>query len=347
MIHHSKPTLDIKDAVLFKPVLESGLLAAGRMVAGFEGMFARFVKTKGAVAVNSGTSALHLSLLALGVGRGDEVIMPSYACTALLDAVNYTGAGPVLVDVEYDTCNISLGQVKKKLTRRTAAIIMPHMFGLPCDIGEILDLGVPVIEDCAQSLGAKYKNRPTGSFGVLSVFSFYATKVMTTGYGGMVASGSDRLLGKIRDLVSQDKRESYKTRYNSRMSEIQAALGIRQLKGLPGFLTKRKQLALVYTKCLAGCGFELPAQKDDREHIFYRYVIKSDNPARLKKHLAQNNIEVIPPVHKPLHRYLRMGAGGFGATEKIFNSIISLPIYPSLKRSEQEKVMTVLRRASK
>ncbi len=345
-MHHSKPTFCKKDANLFKPIFESSQIASGDVVRGFEKRFSNYIGCAGAVATNSGTSALHLSLLALDISKDDEVIIPSYVCVSVLDAINYVDAKPILVDIDYSTFNISLKDTKRKITKKTKALIIPHMFGLPCDIDGFLKLGVPIIEDCAQSLGAKYKDGLTGSFGLISIFSFYATKLITTGYGGMAVSDSKELLDKIRDLNEPNKSQNYKIRYNYKMSELQAALGINQLKNLRNFIKKRKDMARAYTLALSCYNLELPAKKDDRDRVFYRYVIKTKNAAFIKKHLKKNGIEVIPPVYKPLHRYLLMDKSNFPNTERVYREVISLPIYPALKKEELLKVIRVLRKAS-
>lgn len=344
-IHHSKPTFYKKDANLFKSIFESSRIASGDIVRDFEKRFSNYIGCAGAIATNSGTSALHSSLLALNIGKDDEVIIPSYVCVSVLDAINYINARPILVDIDYDSFNISAKDTKRKITKKTKALIMPHMFGLPCDIDGFLKLGVPIIEDCAQSLGAKYKNRPTGSFGLISIFSFYATKLITTGYGGMVVSDSKKLLDRIRDLNEPNKRRNYKIRYNYKMSELQAALGINQLKNLRNFIKKRKEVARAYTLALSRCNLEIPAKKDDRDHVFYRYVVKTEKAAFIKKQLKKNGIEVIPPVYKPLHRYLSMNKNNFPNTERVYREVVSLPLYPALKKEEFLKIVRVLRKA--
>lgn len=340
-IRHSKPTLYKEDTGIFKSIFQSSNIASGGLVRDFEKRVSDYINCAGAVATNSGTSALHLSLLASGIKKGDEIIMPSYVCASLLDAVNYVEAKPVLIDSDYDTFNISAKETKRKLTKGTKAIIIPHMFGLPCDIDELLRLGPPIIEDCAQSLGAKYRGKMTGSFGLISIFSFYATKLITTGYGGMAVSNSKSLLGKIRDLNEPDKRQDYKIRYNYKMSDLQAALGIEQFKNLESFIKKRKKIAEAYALALSGYDLKLPTEKRDRDHIFYRYVIKTKKAGSIKKHLEKNGIEVIPPVHKPLHKYLSINKKDFPNTERIYKEVVSLPIYPALKKEEFSRVIRV------
>ena len=184
MIPHSRPTLDQKEELAVAAILSSGQVVQGEETQRFETALASEIGVVGAAAVSSGTAALHLALLALEIGEGDEVVIPSFVCPALLNAIRYVRATPVLADINREAFNIDVRDLERRLTGKTRAIIVPHMFGLPADIDDITALGIPVIEDCAQSLGSRYRGAPTGSFGVLSVFSFYATKVICTGEGG-------------------------------------------------------------------------------------------------------------------------------------------------------------------
>lgn len=240
MIPHSKPFLDRDDEIAVLDVLKSGHLVQGEKVAVFEKDVASFIGATDGVALNSGTAALHLSLVALGVGKGDEVVLPSYVCTALLNAVHYVCATPIIADIDPRTFNMDAQDARNKITKRTKAIILPHMFGLPADVDAFLSLGVPVIEDCALSIGSRFNGRMAGSFGVLSVFSFYATKMLATGEGGMVVSERGDLLDRIRDLRDYDETPEYAIRYNYKMTDMQAALGIRQLEKLPVFYPQKE-----------------------------------------------------------------------------------------------------------
>ncbi|MDP3286082.1 MAG: DegT/DnrJ/EryC1/StrS aminotransferase family protein, partial [Desulfobacterales bacterium] len=223
IIPHSRPTIDQEETAAVVSVLQSGQLAQGEQVLYFEKALALLIGVVGAVAVSSGTAALHLALLALEIGEDDEVVIPSFVCPALLNAIRYVRAVPVLADINPETFNMDVRDLRKRLTGKTKAIIVPHIFGLPADIREIVSLGVPVIEDCAQSLGSRYEGSPAGSFGALSVFSFYATKVICTGEGGMIASGDSQLLGKIRDLRDYDEKDDGRLRYNYKLTDLQAA----------------------------------------------------------------------------------------------------------------------------
>lgn len=328
LIPHSRPTVDRRDIRAVADVLRSGCLAQGEQVRRFEEGVASFLGRRGGVATSSGTSALHLALLALGVRPGDQVIVPSYACVALLHAIQYVGADPRLADIDPDTYNLCPRAARRRLTRKTRAVIVPHMFGMPADLDEIVSWGVPVIEDCAQTLGATYRGRQAGAWGVLTVCSFYATKVLTTGEGGMLLSDSDTLLRKARDLRDYDGRATLRVRFNYKMTEMQAALGRSQLRRLPAFLERRQGLAARYTAALRGLPVRLPAVPPDRTHIFYRYVIGVQDAANLVRRLRARGIECKPPVTGSLHRYL--GQDGCPAAEAASRTAVSLPLYPSL-----------------
>lgn len=341
IISHSKPTLDQYDYRSVMDVLKSGHLVQGEQVARFEKALSSFIGVKSGVAVSSGTAALHLSLIALGAGKGDEVIIPSYVCSALLNAVLYVGAVPVLADIDRVTFNISVDDLKKKITKRTKTIIVPHMFGLPANIDEIISLGISVIEDCAQSIGSRYKSGYTGGFGVLSIFSFYATKMLSTGEGGMVLSNDDDLIKTVRDMRDYDEKENYSVRYNYKMTDFQAALGISQLKKLPLFIERRRQIAGLYNEALEEMTFPIPAVPEGREHIYYRYVVLDRNHLEFMEAMQKKGIDCKMPVFKPLHKCL--GLSGFPVTDEIFQQAVSIPIYPSLSDDEVRKIIDAMK----
>lgn len=342
-IPHSKPTVGKDEARGIQEVLASGRIATGEEVARFEQEMASYLGLRGGVATASGTAALHLSLLTLGVKEGDEVIIPSFTCSALLNAVHYCRATPVVVDIDEETMNISFSATHKALSKRTAAIVVPHMFGHPVEnINDFLSFGPPVIEDCAQSLGATSHGTMTGTIGAIAMLSFYATKVITTGQGGMVVSQDEDLLERVRDLREYDKKSEYKIRYNYCMTDVQGRMGRIQLKKLPLFLEARLKRAQWYEKYLSGLeGVVLPRQKG----IHYRYVIKITN-GRLHnalEQLHQNGIEAQRPVFSPLHRYLNLD--GFDITEQVFSEALSLPLYPRLTAEEVRYTARYLSRA--
>lgn len=341
-ISHSMPTLGKEEAGGLREVIAAGRIATGEEVSKFEQAIADYLGLRGAVATSSGTAALHLTLLALGVKGGDEVIIPSFTCSALLNAVYHCRAVPTIVDVDENTMNISLAATRTALTKRTTAIIIPHMFGHPVeDMDDFLALGPPVIEDCAQSLGATSGGRITGTWGAAAMFSFYATKVITTGQGGMVASPNEKILERVNDLREYDKKDDYKVRYNFCMTDLQGRMGSIQLGKLPSFLKTREERAQLYDKHLRGLeGATLPGPGG----IYYRYVvrIKGGGLDQVIERLHREGIEAQRPVFRPLHRYL--GLDGFEATEKVYAEALSLPLYPRLTADEVQHIARCLRR---
>lgn len=370
MIKHSCPTIGQPEAQALNSALKSKYLAQGDAVRRFEDSVVRHLGNKNikAIAVNSGSSALHLALLSLGISKGAEVILPSYACSAVLNAVNYTGAKPILADINENSFNISVESVKRKITKRTKAIIVAHLFGFPAEMNKFLSLSIPIIEDCAQSIGATYKNKQVGTLGKLAAFSFYATKMLTTGYGGMVISKDNKLAEKIRDLIDYDNRNDYITRYNYQMSDLSASLGLAQLKQLNQFIRRRRKIAAHYTRHLSALNLSslvLPTEQPNTTAIFYRYVIRHPKADKIILRLNRAGIEAKKPVYKPLHRYFGltplerpvMSSSGkilssplslnfltglnprdFPNAEQAHRSAISLPIYPSLTDKEQNYI---------
>jgi dTDP-4-amino-4,6-dideoxygalactose transaminase len=342
VIPHSRPTLDESDVFSVSEVIRSGRITQGELVEKFEKKVAKFIGLDGAVATNTGTSALHLSLIAVGIKKGDYVAIPSFVCAALLNAVKYVGAHPLLVDIDPETYNIDVRDLKKRIKKSTKAIILPHQFGLPADIDEILSLGIPVIEDCAQAIGAVYKGKKAGSFGRLSCFSFYATKVLSTGEGGMVASDSKNLLKKIRDLRGYDNKKNYTVRYNYKMTDIQAAMGIAQLKKLNAFLLKRVNIAKRYSSELQEFCNVPSVRYKDRKHIFFRFPIQiQGSVSKALNFFSERGVTCARPVFKPIHKYLQIN--GFPNTDTVWNNTISIPIYPSLTDKEICKILDVLK----
>ncbi|MHB8771657.1 MAG: DegT/DnrJ/EryC1/StrS family aminotransferase [Syntrophales bacterium] len=337
MIPHSCPTLDREEAAAATRVLMSGQVVQGEEVRNFEEAVASLVGVGGAAAVSSGTAALHLALLALGVGEGDEVVLPSFVCTALLNAVRYLCATPVLADIDGETFNIDPRDVKRRLTKKTKAVIVPHLFGLPADVEEIVALGIPVVEDCAQALGSTRRGVPAGSFGALSVFSFYATKVICTGEGGMVAGNERTLIEKVKDLRDYDGKEDGSLRYNYKLTDLQAALGSVQLRKLPGFIGRRRAIARRYDESLRGYGLSLPVCPPENESISYRYVVRTERLRELLDAGQAAGIAYRRPVFKPLHRYL--GVTGCPQSEEAFRTAASVPLYPSLGDGDVQDIV--------
>lgn len=299
----------------------------------------------GAAAVSSGTAAIYLALRALGVGPRDEVLMPSYVCSALLQATEAAGATARLVEVDPDTFNLSPADTRRRLRRRTKALIVPHLFGLPADLDELLALGPPVIEDCAQTIGVSYHGRPVGSFGAAAVCSFYATKLVAAGEGGMVASASSALLAKVRDGRTYDERRRYTPGFNFKLSGLHAALGLNQLRRLPRMVLRRRRIARRYDRALAGLPWHRPAWPADRGHAYYRYVVRiSGGVDRVMARLLADGVTARRPVFRPIHRDL--GQTGFPVTDRLWREALSLPIYPVLTERELRRIVAAVTRAA-
>jgi dTDP-4-amino-4,6-dideoxygalactose transaminase len=343
-IPHSRPFLDDDEIRALHSILTSGQIAQGPQVKNFEEELGSFHGLLPGVATSSGTTALHLALLSLGIGPGDEVLLPSYVCSAPLHAIYHSGATPVLVDVDPKTGNMDPKDLKRRLTPQSKAIIAVHLFGLPANLNKILGLGLPVIEDCAQALGAELGSEKVGTLGNVGVCSFYATKIITTGEGGMLLTDDLALLESARDHRDYDKKTDFKVRFNYKMTDLQAALGRSQLQKLDSFLAQRGTLAGVYDEQLATLPCTLPPSQEGR--VYYRYVIsiKGDITELIQK-LLKMGIEVARPVYRPLHRYFNLE--GYAGAEMAWKSHLSLPIHPSLASQDVHRVCHALQQALK
>jgi perosamine synthetase len=342
MIPHSKPLIDQDDIAAVSDVLASGNIAQGVKVNEFEQAVSQFVGTKFGVACSSGTSALHLALISIGVGPGDEVVMPSYVCSSPYFATLHAGAVPKLADINFLDFNISVESVRKQLSEKTKAIIVPHMLGEAAEIDELLALGVPIVEDCAQSLGAQYKGQKVGSFGTVSAFSFYATKMITTGEGGMVLTNEPEFYSKLVECRDYDKKSLSSTKYNYKMTDFQAALGLSQLKKLRHFIERRRQIAYAYDTSFSDCNIELLLDNPSKKSVYFRYVIKVSNRDWVQQEAKNSGLICEKPIFRSLHTYL--GLHGYPNSDRATEKSLSIPIYPSLANDEIEKITQTLRR---
>jgi dTDP-4-amino-4,6-dideoxygalactose transaminase len=340
MIPHSKPTLDEDDACAVAEVVRSGFIAQGEKVLAFEAKAARLAGKKFAAAVSSGTAGLHLSLLSLGISPGDSVALPSFVCSSLLHALGMVGAKPLLVDIDPATFLMDTVDMERRVKHGAKAVIVPHPFGFPEEMETLQRLGIPVIEDCAQSIGARLGGRPVGAFGEISLFSFYATKVMATGEGGMACSDSLETISRIKDWREYDNKGDLTQRFNYKMTDIQAGLGLSQIKKLPGFVERRREIARLYDQRFAALPVILPPRMSGREPIFFRYVLQLRDGSRVEEFLSsarEKGVACMRPIFKPLHRIL--GLSGFPGTDTAWDRSVSIPIYPSLKEEEIETII--------
>ncbi|MGA1867603.1 MAG: DegT/DnrJ/EryC1/StrS family aminotransferase [bacterium] len=348
-INHSNPSIDAAEVSAVSDILLSGHLATGEEVEKFEQEMSEYFDVVGSVAVSSGTAALHLALLALEVREGMEVIIPSFCCASLYHAVIYTGASPVFADCDPTTFLLTYDSIKAQITPKTGCIILPHMFGLPAAIDEILQLGIPVIEDIAQAMGAKYKGEKTGGLTDMSITSFYATKMMTTGTGGMVLSNNQKLVDKVRDLNGVDKKKDLTMRMPYVMNDLQAGIGRCQLKKLEGFVATRRELASYLNNALGSAPVILPSDLPGREHTFFRYCLQLEKDAQsVVEFLNAHDIEAGRSIFYPLHRLQASRSKNMHylkGTDKAWQNTISLPLYPALTKEALEYEASVLRDA--
>ena len=341
MIPHSKPTLSDRDIEAVVNILRSGMLAEGSLCAEFEKEFAAYLDAAGAVAVSTGTLAIQLALLALGLGPGDKVLMPTFMSRAPLDACFAIGCQPVPVDSDLDY-NMN-PELLAPLAKDAKAIIAPHILGITTDIRAIREFGVPVIEDCAHAIGGTFQGQRLGTFGDITIVSFHATKVMTTGEGGIVSSCRTDIVDKIRELKLNDNGE-FGGRYLYPMTDMQAALGMSQLKQLDSFIEKRRQVADRYFSELKDVNCRLPFDLQNKS-IFYRFPIQSDFQAEeLIERFAAYGIHVRRPVCILLHHLLQRDASEYPIAEGLVEKTISLPIYPALRSEEMERIVEVTRK---
>ena len=332
-IPHNRPTLGSAEERAAGRVIASGWLAQGAEVEAFENeMCAHLGLPPGhAVATSSGTAALFLALWALGA-RDRRVACPVYACRALTDAIAFAGATPVLIDTEPDRPNADIAAMAHA---DAALAIVPHMFGLPADVAKLG--GMPLIEDCAQALGASVGGAPVGIAGKIGIFSFYATKVITSGgQGGMLVSRDLATVDAVREFREFDLRRDARPRFNFQMTDLAAAIGRAQLAALPSFLARRSAIFAKYREE----NLELVDAACNSMPIRYRAVVRSANPRRLIEELARRGITAIVPVEA---RELLGSAEQFPRAAAFANSTVSLPNYPSLQDEHVSHIAASLR----
>lgn len=349
----------IKENVLseLENVFEKGCFILGPNVKNFEENFAGFCDAKYGIGVNSGTDALYMGLSALGIGKGDEVIVPTHTFIASALAISYTGAKPVFVDIEDVTYNINPDDVEKAITPQTKAIMPVHIYGQSANINEILAIakkhGLKVIEDAAQAHGAKYNDRRIGAFGDVACFSFYPTKSLGAfGDAGMVVTNSeevrDRML-MLRDYGRKGRYEHVMKGHNSRLDTVQAVVLAEKIKYLDEWNAMRVQKAAIYQELLNGVnGVILPTAKDDRTHVYQTYAIRLKNREEVMDKMKEKGVTTLIHYPIPLHlqeAYKELGysRGDFPVAEEVTSEICSLPMFPHITREQIEEVCTVLK----
>lgn len=336
-------------------VLLSGRLILGESVKNFEEAFAGYCGVKFAVGVNSGTDALFLSLRALGVGAGDEVITVANTAVPTVSAIVAAGATPVFVDIDPASYLMDPSLLDEVITEKTKCIIPVHLYGQCVNMDAVRQTadtrGLKIIEDCAQSHGASFNGKKAGAMSDLAAFSFYPTKILGGyGDGGMVATDDEALYKKLRRLRYYGMETTYFAEehgYNSRLDELHAEILLRKLSHINEYIARRKKLALQYDQLLAGTGLSLPKVIDGSEHVYHLYVCR--HPQRDKIISLLNSKEISAGIHYPWpihtmkgYTYLGYKEGDLPHTEKASREIFSLPMYPSLTNEEQHIVISAL-----
>ena len=377
MISYGRQLVDDDDIRAVRDVLISDWLTTGPKVEEFEKAFARAVGAKETVAVSSGTAALHAAMFALGIGSGDEVIVPAMTFAASANCVVFQGGKPVFADVDPETLLLDPKQVEKKITSHTRAVISVDYAGQPCDYDSLREItdryGIKLVDDACHALGGSYKGRSVGSLGDLNTFSFHPVKHMTTGEGGMIATDNGQLAERMRLFrnhgIASDHRqretagswyyEMVDLGYNYRITDIQCALGLSQLKKLPRFLARRRQIAAQYDREFGAIAEIHPLGKSQEAlHAYHLYVVKTIFPGRKDgreeffRRMRQKGIGVnvhYIPVH--LHPFYRerfgTAPGLCPIAEAEYEKIVSLPMYPAMDDEAVDKVITAVKKTVK
>jgi dTDP-4-amino-4,6-dideoxygalactose transaminase len=357
MIPIAKPIIGEDEISAVVEVMRSGVIAEGQKVKDFETAFADYVGTSYAVAVNSGTAALHAALLAHGIGNGDEVITPPFTFAATSNSVLFTGAKPVFADIKEDTFNIDPERIIEKITPKTKAIIPVHLYGQSADMKSIMEIAhdhdLVIIEDACQAHGATFEGKKVGSFGT-GTFSFYPTKNMTTGEGGIITTDDKTIAEKAKMIRSHGSRQRYYHEmlgYNLRMTDIAAAIGLVQLKKVDGFNDSRIKNAQYLSKSLNDIKeISLPYIDRRCKHVFHQYTVRIRNDisrdeivSLLNKKGIGTGIYYPLPIHKQPY-YKDLGySDSLPVSEKVSEEVFSLPVHPSINKTDLDTISEILR----
>jgi dTDP-4-amino-4,6-dideoxygalactose transaminase len=351
VIRLARPDVGRSEAEAVAEVLESGYLTMGPKVEEFEAELARVCEVDHAVAVSSGTAALHLAVLALGLREGDEVLVPAYTFPATANVVALAGARPVLVDVDADTMNIDLDRAAAAVTPRTRAVLAVHLFGRPLEweaLEAAMPEGVALLEDAAGALGARRQGRPCGGLGLLGCLSFHPRKVVTTGEGGAVTTRDPEIADAIRRLRHHgiEPRGDFEIAapgFNYRLSDILCAVGIPQVRRLDDLLAARRRVADAYSQRLAGV-VEAPAAEDGDTHGWQAYVVRVDRRDEVLASLREEGIEAQIGTYA-LHRLAAYrGQGDFPGADACYERALALPFHTRLADSDLDRIARAMTR---
>jgi perosamine synthetase len=347
-----------------KKVLSSGMLAQGKLVEEFEHKFARYVGVKYAVATSSGTAALHTALASLGIGKNDEVITTDFSFVSSASSILMQDAMPVFCDIDAVTYNVSSDLIEEKITNRTKAILPVHLYGHPCDMKEIMEIArdhnLFVVEDACQAHGARFHDRMVGSFGNVGVFSFYPTKNMIVGEGGMITTDDVEVAKKAKVFRNHGQSERYLHEvlgYNYRMTDVAGAIGLEQLRRLDEFNMRRIQNADFLTRCIEKEGLVLPHKREGVKHVFHQYTIRVETGFPLSRdelagYLKTKGVGCGIYYPLPLHRQPLFRNRGYtdGTVHcpvacEMSEKVLSLPVHPGVSSDDLEYIVECINMA--
>ena len=355
----AKPDIKKEEIEAVIATMKTGWVTQGKKVEEFEKVFARFCDSKYGIATSSGTTALHVALASIGIQKGDEVITTPLSCVSTANPILYLNAKPIFADVEPTTLNLNPTTVRKKITKKTKAILPVHMFGHPIDIDPIMEMAekhdIYVVEDAAHALGAKYKGKKVGSLGHIACFSFYGDKIITTAEGGIALTNDEELAEKMQMLRSHGMSKHEKFHhpvlgYNYKMSDIHAAIGITQMQKLDKYIQKRRENVEYLNKKLNHLELKLPTEQDYAFSVYYMYhVIAENGKEKAVKHLEKAGIETRPLLSliptQPAYNNRGYNSNDYPVAENAHQKGFYLSNSPLLTQDELEYIASVLREA--
>jgi len=350
----AEPVFSSREYERVREVLDSGMIAAGGEVEQFENEFAAFCDTDHGVATSNGTTALHTALHALGIGSGDRVLTTPFSFIATANAIRLCGAEPVFVDIDPETYALDPEAVARRLEAESdiAAIVAVHLYGLPAPMAALESLAdehdVALVEDAAQAHGAEISGRRVGSIGDVGCFSFYPTKNMTTGEGGMIVTDREPVARRAAQFINHGRRSSdehVEIGHNFRLTDIAAAIGREQLEKLPEFNDRRRENAARLTDALADTSLQLPSEPADRKHVYHQYTVRTSAREALREHLDEFGVDTGVYYPTPIHQQPAYAdvTRSLPRAEAAASEVLSLPVQPALSERERRRIIRAVK----
>lgn len=338
LIPHSRPWITAEDVESIANLVKSGMISTGEVVERFQNMLVSYVGAADGVLTRSGTQAIAIGLISIGVKKGDEVIIPTYVCKNVFDAVVYIGASPIICDTDKNGL-IDYTSASRRMSQRVKAIVAVHTFGFPCNIEELRQLNIPILEDACQAFGFKLGSKLAGTIGDVGVFSFHPTKCLTSGEGGMLVSNNLEIIQRAREVLESTK---FSLISGSVISDVNASLGISQLARYQTFLDRRSFIKNLYNNSLQTYLINHPANMMDSLSFRYVFRIKSEFE-HVSKYFSDNGVVVRRGIDELIHRSVRIPSSDYQNSESLFKENISIPFYPSLTDDEVSQICLLLK----